>query len=241
MTKKHGSMAKGALVLAGVLVLGMSALPSTMQTISEAGVKLVVDHETQDLEHEPLLLDGVTYIPLRECAEKLGYQVEWDQERQQIKIDTSRRNVQDLRTNTEGVAEQGVIPDEETALAVGKIILEKALGQPVEYQIGDRKLWLSADYYPVYNEWRVSQAGTYEGDFFYYTNYFTPMVALNKSTGEVTRIDLEPKAEKYTPLGKQPDGALIWSTKEVEEAYNEGPQRIEEKVEAQDTWTFFPF
>lgn len=217
MTKKREFMAKGTFILAGVLALGVAALPAT---ISEAGMKIVVDYETQHLEHEPLLLDGVTYVPLRECAEKLGYQVEWNQERRRIEIDTSSRNVQDLRANTEGVAEQGVIPDEETALAIGKIILEKALGQPVEYQDGERKLWLEVHYHTVYNEWRIYQLGTYEGDFYYTTNYFTPMVALNKSTGEVTRIDLEPTAEECTPLGKKPDGTLIWSTKEAEEAYN---------------------
>lgn len=219
MAKKHG-LTKGVLVLAGLLVLGVSALPSAMQTISEAGVKLIVDYETQRFEHEPLVLDGVTYVPLRECAEKLGYQVEWDQVRQRIEVDTSRRNVKDLRTNTEDIIEQGVIPDEETALAVGKIILEKALGQSVEYQDGDRKLWLEADYHTAYNEWWICQVGSYEGELCYWTNYFTPFVALNKSTGEVTRIDLEPTAEKYTPLGRKPDGSLIWSTKKAEEEYN---------------------
>ena len=220
MAKKHGFIATGTLALVGLLALGVSALPVAMQAISEAGVELVVDSETQHLEHEPLLLDGVTYVPLRECAENLGFSVEWDEETGHIEVDTNRRNVQHLETNTEVISEQGVIPDEETALAVGKIILEKALGQSVEYQDGDRELHLHANYYTKLNSWMVYQAGTYEGESYYWTNRPTPFVALNKSTGEVTCINLDPMAEDSTPLGRRPDGSLIWSTKEAEEAYN---------------------
>lgn len=220
MIKKHG-LTMGVLVLVGLLVLGVSALPSAMQTISEAGVKLVVDYKSQRLEHEPLVLDGVTYVPLRECAEKLGYQVEWNEEARNIYVDTNHKNVQHLKTNTEVIAEQGVIPDKETALAVGKIILEKALGQSVEYQDGDRELHLDATYYTKLNEWLVYQEGTYEGERYYLTldTPSAPYVVLNKSTGEVTQIDLDPMAEECTPLGRKPDGTLIWSTKEAEEAY----------------------
>lgn len=227
MTKKYGSMAKGAFILAGVLVLGVSALPTT---ISEAGMKLVVDHETRHLEHEPLLLDGVTYVPLRECAEQLGFQVEWDGEARCVKVDTTHKNVQHLETNTEAVAEQGVIPDKETALAVGKIILEKNLGRSVEYKDGDRELRLEADYYTVLNGWKVYQVGTYEGISYYGTNRHTPFVVLNKSTGEVTYIDLDPMAEDCTPLGRQPDGTLIWPTEESETAYRRAMEEYNQVV-----------
>lgn len=207
-------MPRGALIIAGLLVLGISALPVATQTISEAGVKFVVNSETQYLEHEPLLLDGVTYIPLRECAEKLGLEVEWNAESRKIEVDTNHRNIQHLEDDTEVIKEQGVIPDEETALAIGKIILEKALGQRVEYQDGDRELQLHATYYTKLNGWKIYQTGTYKGISYYGTNRPSPFVVLNKSTGEVTYINLDPMAENSTPLGEHPDGTLIWPTED---------------------------
>lgn len=198
------------LALAGVLALGVAIVPTAVQTISQAKVELTVDHKTLELEHEPLIVDGVTYVPLRECAEKLGFNVEWNGETRCIDVDTYHKEILNKKDEAEIIDEQGIIPDEETALAVGKAILESAMGRSVEYRDGARELYLTATYYPFDNNWRIDQLGKYEGRFWSGGNYNAPFVALNKNTGEVTYIDLTPWTERHTPVGKWDDGSLIW-------------------------------
>lgn len=204
--QKRGSIALAALALTGAVALGVAALPEAVETLWQAGVKLTVDGQALKLEHEALLVDGVTYVPLRECAENRGYQVVWNEKARQIEVDTRHRKVSDA----EKVDEQGVIPDEATALAVGKAILEGALGRSVEYKDGGREFYLTAHYYENTNVWWVDQLGKYEGHIYYGTNALCLGVILDKATGEVLHIGLNPLPEKSTPAGRWEDGALIW-------------------------------
>ncbi len=197
------------LALAGAVALGVAVVPATVQTFSQANVKLTLNGAAQKLEHEPVLLDGVTYVPLRECAENRGYQVMWDEDARQIEVDTYHRRIPD-QCSTEKVDEQGVIPDEATALAVGKAILEGAMGRSVEYKDGGREFYLKAHYYENTNVWEVFQSGKYEGYRYYGTNVISPGVILDKATGEVRCIALDPIPERLTPAGRWEDGALIW-------------------------------
>lgn len=206
--KKHIFTALALLVIA-IATLGVSIAPSVIQTLFDARVELTINSEASNLKNEPLLKDGVTYVPLRECAENLGFQVAWDEETKTIDVDTYHKTVPNL-VEAEIVAEQGAIPDEATAISVGKAILEAAMGRSVEYQDGEREFYLTATYYKKDNAWRVDQAGRYEGKAWYGTNFYTPFVVLNKNTGEVTSMNLYPQAELRTPMGRQEDGTLIY-------------------------------
>lgn len=197
------------LALAGIVALGIAIVPVAVQSISQADIKLMVNHDTLELEHEPLIVDGVTYVPLRECAEKLGFQVEWDNETRLIQVDTYHKRILG-QSRAEIIDEQGVIPDEETALAVGKAILEGAMGRSVEYQDGERKFYLTAQYHPLDNAWRIDQIGKYEDRSWGGGNYNAPFVALNINTGEVIYIDLNPLQERMTPVGRWADGSVIF-------------------------------
>lgn len=199
------------IVLTAIVVatLGISTVPSEMQTLSDAQVKFTVNGEAKSFKNELFLKDGVTYVPLRECAEEWGFQVEWNEKDRQIEVDTDHKVVPDL-VEAEVIVEQGVIPDEETALAVGKAILEAAMGRSMVYQDGERELRLTAYYYEGINAWIVYQTGRYEGRMWYGTNLHRPYVVINKNTGEVISIDLYPQAELRTPLGRHEDGSPIY-------------------------------
>lgn len=93
----------------------------------------------------------------------------------------------------------GVIPDEQTALAIGKIILERYTEKSLEYETDDKVYYLTAKFDEHCNGWRVCQMFKYKdenrgwsaGDKFY-----IPTVILNKQNGEVLYINTNSSFEE---------------------------------------------
>ena len=86
--------------------------------------------------------------------------------------------------------EGGVLPDEETALAVGKIILEKYIGKPLEYETDEKIYYLSVTYREDRNAWNIQQFFDYkDGRHWAASGIYLPNITLNKNTGEVMFIN----------------------------------------------------
>lgn len=129
-----------------------------------------------------------TYIALRDMCDKLNIPLEWNSEKREIKIDIYNKKVP-ISNNTL-FRENGVIPDEETALSIGRIILEKYMGKSLEYETDEKKYYLKATYIKESNSWDVTQFFDYkDGRGWTGSGIYLPNIKLNKNTGEVIYIN----------------------------------------------------
>ena len=79
-------------------------------------------------------------------------------------------------------------------MAVGKTILEKYIGEPVEYETEDRIYYLDVIYVERENVWNVSQEMKYKDGRVWFVGGLgieTRRVCLNKNNGEVVYISTE--------------------------------------------------
>ena len=136
-----------------------------------------------------LMQDGRIYVSVRDMCDALGFPVEWDGGKGEAVIDIYNKKVP-VSENTE-FKKEGVIPDAETAYTVGKAILEKYAGEPLEYETEDRIYYLNAEFIESENSWLVIQRFRFKNpnagggvDWADYKN-----VKLNKFTGEVMFIN----------------------------------------------------
>lgn len=128
------------------------------------------------------------YVSLRSICDELGIPISWDGEKREVTMDVNNKRVQ--VSDKTSFKDEGVIPDEETALAVGKAILEKYAGKPMEYETDRTIYFLRTEYLVEKNAWRIIQnfkfqpgiiGGIDGGDF--------ASVELSKNTGEVMYIN----------------------------------------------------
>lgn len=132
---------------------------------------------------------GRTYVSLREICDKLGIPIEWNNTNREVEMDIYNKKVP--VSNKTLFKEDGVIPDQETALIIGKTILEKYAGKSMEYETDERIYYLRASFLESENAWIVVQNFKYKNpnvggstDFADFAN-----VKLNKNTGEVMYIN----------------------------------------------------
>ena len=135
--------------------------------------------------------DGKVYVPIQELSEVLGVPVVWNDETKQLEYPIASKEVLHNETESNTALSNGVIPDEEAAKSIAKIIFESCLGKPVEYQENGYELYLTVDFSEARNVWIVVQWAKYNGEFFGGGNNISPRIMLDKSTGEVISIDLE--------------------------------------------------
>jgi hypothetical protein len=84
-------MKKTVLALALGLTIGSAgtAIAATSETVQAVFAKFnfVVNGESKQLATDPLVVDGTSYLPVREVAGLLGYQLEYDADSRTIKLD----------------------------------------------------------------------------------------------------------------------------------------------------------
>jgi hypothetical protein len=161
--------------------IGMFEMPDCNIRIGNYAVKL---------QYPIYVNDDRIYVSLRSICDELGIPIKWDSKKNEAIMDIYNKKVP--VSDKTLFREDGVIPDEQTALAVGKAILEKYADKPLEYETSDKIYYLEAMFDKQYNSWRVSQTFKYKdkdcgwsaGDDFY-----IPTVILNRQTGEVLYIN----------------------------------------------------
>lgn len=105
-------------------------------------------------------------------------------------LDQTEDDQKTLVSDKTAFRDEGVIPDEETALAVGKIILEKYAGKKMEYETDEKRYYLIATYFKETNTWCIMQWFDYKnGGGWAASGIYLPYVKINKSTGEVLYIN----------------------------------------------------
>lgn len=70
--------------------LGLVAYGATQQTVEAIfmDIKYLLNGEVVEFENKPLVYNQTTYVPIREAANLLGLEVDWDQERQMVVLNS---------------------------------------------------------------------------------------------------------------------------------------------------------
>lgn len=156
-------------------------------TLADYDIK--VGDAIYDLDYPVYAKDGVTYISLRDICRTLRIPLHWDEENRIAHVDEFHKKV--VVSDKTEYKNEGVIPDEETALAIGKIILEKYVGRELEYETEDKRFYLKAISFDHYGAdvWEVYQTYEYlDGRKWAGSGFSTVQLYLSKTTGEVISI-----------------------------------------------------
>lgn len=185
------------------LVLAAPTVGSAANINLTASNTIRIDNEDVKFTNDIYIIDNKTYVPLRELAEKMRIPIEWNEEKGQAELLTYFKTV-NVGDRTE-FKEEGVIPDAETAYQIGKIILEKYTGTPMEYETDEYIVYLRTTYYEHLNVWYVSQTFKFKDEnrgWASGNSVYSPTVYLNKDTGEVIALNtystLEEVMEKFS-------------------------------------------
>lgn len=90
-------------IMGGVLILtiSMTALESSLQiahattiytkeqineAINQTKLKIIINSKLVNMSQSPFILDGITYVPIREICQQLGANVNWDDEFSHVEI-----------------------------------------------------------------------------------------------------------------------------------------------------------
>lgn len=170
--------------LTAVIVYGSGLF----ELANNCNVKIGTD--IADLKYPVYMINDRIYVSLRDFCDELGIPLKWNDEKNEVEIDKYNKNVQ-VCNKTE-LKDEGVIPDANTALIIGKAILEKYAGKPMEFETSDKIYFLKADYFKENNSWIVYQ--TYKnknGEIWAAEGIPIPSIAINKSNGEVLYINTD--------------------------------------------------
>ena len=138
--------------------------------------KVLVLGKEEKFENDIYNDNGKIYVPVREFCEKLNIPIEWDEKNKSIKVEAANMVIR-----SDSTEEKDMIPDEETAINVARIILEKHMERKIENNMYELSASLDGD------EWHVYL------DFSKKSNSFsshTPLICvyLSKITGAVKYI-----------------------------------------------------
>ena len=147
---------------------------------------LIIGASEVQFDNDFYNVDGMIYVPIRELSEKLCIPIKWNAMKNQVELLVHEKQV--VVEDKTKLKESSVIPDEETAINVGKIILEKYVGKSLEYETEKGVFKIRASYHPRDNSWRVEQCCDYKVGGGGGTANYLPVVVLNRNTGEVIFI-----------------------------------------------------
>ena len=168
---------------------------SAAYSLGKSDDKVIFKGWDYKYKNDILNIDGTLYVPLRETFEFLKTPVTWDEESRTATVDMNNKilDVEPEDSRKEG----GVIPDEETAYNVGKLLLEKYVGRELEYETDIGVFYLKVTERPY--TWLINQQCDFKikgggGG----TGFYSPSIILDRNTGEVIKIYAGPHFAELT-------------------------------------------
>lgn len=180
-------MKKKFIITTVVLLCVITAVTVSAFEFSDCNIRL--GNEDVKMEYPVFMKDDRVYVSLRNMCDLLGIPIHWNEEENQVHIDIYNKETP-VSDKTE-CKEEGVIPDEETARAIGKIYLEKYSGKQMEYETDEKIYYLRVEFIEEENNWLVVQnfllKDLNSGGSTDFAEF--PHLKLNRSTGEITYIN----------------------------------------------------
>lgn len=174
-----------------VCIIFLSATIISVYALTDANHVITIGLKETRLDNPIYLIDDRTYVPIRDLCDEMGIPVLWDSEKEQVKLDINNKRVHYRDTEANAVLENGVIPNAETAKVIAKTIFETCMCKSVEYTDEDGyEFYLNVSFSEEQNSWLVYQDVKYRGNSFGGGNV-SPIIRLNRATGEVMGINLE--------------------------------------------------
>ena len=146
-------MKKGIIITIVVLLCVVTAVSVSAFEHSNCNIRL--GNKDVTMEYPVFMQEDRVYVSLRNICDLLGIPVHWNEAENQVHIDIYNKEIP-VSDKTER-KEEGVIPDEETALAIGKIYLERYSGKQMEYETDEKIYYLRAEFIEEENVWLVVQ------------------------------------------------------------------------------------
>ena len=181
-------MKKKFIITIVVLLCVVTAVTVSAFEFSDCNIRL--GDEDVEMKYPVFMQDDRVYVSLRNMCDLLGIPVHWNEEENRVHIDI--HNKETPVSNKTERKEDGVIPDEETALAIGKIYLEKYSGKQMEYETDKKIYYLKVRYKEAINAWIVHQTFEYKDENIFWISgddIYVPTVTINKDTGEIIYIN----------------------------------------------------
>lgn len=176
------------LIVTAVLTSVVFATNSGIFEQSDCNIR--IGNSVVKLQYPIFMNDNRIYVSLRSICDELEIPIKWNREKSEAIMDIYNKKVP-VSDKTQ-FRENGIIPDEQTALVVGKAILEKYAEKSLEYETNDKIYYLIATFDKQYNGWSVSQTFKYKDKDSGWSaggKFYIPTVILNKQTGEVLYIN----------------------------------------------------
>lgn len=177
-----------------IVLISISVVSTTVVFANVSGVFETVNYNIKignavvELQYPIYINDNRAYVSLRSICDELGIPIHWDEENREVKMDIYNKKIQVSEKTP--FKEEGVIPDAETALIVGKVILEKYAEKPMEYETEDKIYFLEVEFLEQYNAWRICQTFKYKnGGGWSATGQSPPNISISKNTGEVLYLN----------------------------------------------------
>ena len=168
-----------------------SNIPDALQNFSLATYDIKVEYDVRNFSHPVYVQNGITYAALRDICWELGYYANWEGTDWAVNI-MPYRSKQINVSPTTVLKEEGVIPNAETALAIGKLLLEEYAGKELEFETDSMKYTLFPVYLDDESAWLVMQNVKPKKSAGGGSDYrYRPHIKLSKNTGEVLYIHIK--------------------------------------------------
>lgn len=176
-------------LLLNTIILSVFSVSANSQIYDAKNCTVKLGNSNVDLQGKMFFMDNRLFVPLRRICDELRIPITWDDKTQEAKMDIYKKEIE-VSDGTQ-LKEEGVIPDEETALAVGKLLLEKYAGRELEYETEKRTYYLRAVYIEEECAWIVVQNFVYKNPNAFGSTDFSkfPTIKLSRKTGEVLYIN----------------------------------------------------
>lgn len=178
---------KKSIIFATVICLVLAVITTVSAfALSDYNIRLGNDNIT--MKYPSFVQNDRVYVSIRNLCDALGIPIYWNEGENEVYMDIYNKKVP--VSDKTSFKEDGVIPNEEAALAIGKIILEEYAGRSLEYETDEKIYYLKVTYIKETNAWNVTQFFEYkDGRRWTASGVYLPTVKLNKNTGEVMNIN----------------------------------------------------
>lgn len=173
-----------------LLICSLLLTVTLVTALSFPNYQFRLGNELVIMQYPAFMQNDRIYVSIRNICDILGIPIEYNPNENEVEMDIFNKKVK-VSDKTQ-FKEEGVLSNKETAYEVGKIMLEKYIGKPLEYETDTRIYYLDTRYIEEENAWLIVQCFKFKnenagGGIDGWADFIN--IKLNKNTGEVMYIN----------------------------------------------------